>query len=71
MQNEPVLSMRSSDLERIKSETREDAVDTIIVLLDFAHIGFLLGIFADEPAFGSALEYGLGCGEEKDSVAFP
>lgn len=30
---EPVLSMRASDLERIKSEAREEAVDTAMVLL--------------------------------------
>ena len=45
---EPVLSMRASDLERIKSEAREEAVDTAMVLL----LGIPIKVLRDKYGWG-------------------
>ncbi len=44
----PVLSMRASDLERIKSEAREEAVDTAMVLL----LGIPIKVLCDKYRWG-------------------
>lgn len=48
VQKEPVLSMRASDLERIKSEAREEAVDTAMVLL----LGIPIKVLRDKYGWG-------------------
>lgn len=48
MRKEPVLSMRASDLERIKSEAREEAVDTSMVLL----LGIPIKVLRDKYGWG-------------------
>lgn len=48
VRKEPVLSMRASDLERIKSEAREEAVDTAMVLL----LGIPIKVLRDKYGWG-------------------
>lgn len=45
---EPVLSMKASDIERIKSEAREEAVDTAMILL----LGIPVKVLRDKYGWG-------------------
>lgn len=48
VQKEPVVSMRVSDLERIKNEAREEAVDTAMILL----LGIPIKVLRDKYGWG-------------------
>ena len=49
VQKEAVLSMKASDLERIKNEAREEAVDTAMVLL----LGIPVKVLHDKYGWGT------------------
>lgn len=52
VQKEPILSMRASELERIKSEAREEAVDTAMVLL----LGISIKVLRDKCGWVMKIE---------------